>query len=1318
MEQKNEKNFGEYNIGLDIGTNSVGWAVTDLKNNILKRGKKNMWGARLFDEGITATQTRNFRGTRRRIERRKERINILQSLMLDDMEKKYPNFFHLLNETSKIENEKNQDKLNGKKYNLFSELNFSDQNYYKLYPTIYHLRKELMENKERQDLRLVYLAIHHIIKYRGNFLYEGELKNSTDEISESIEIILNYMLEEFNIDFNSNTENFKDILKDKTLTKSNKKYRIMKLFDFGKDEKTIVNGIACAILGYKFDVNKIFNIDIENSSISFSSDILNEEEIRNELQKNDEVYDALKKIYNWFILEDILQGSSSISDAYIKKYNEYKTDLSKLKKVYKDNLKNKYNEMFREEEKASYALYDKNISKCPIEDLYKKIKQDLEEALECKEKLDIINDIENENFLIKINTTANAAIPYQLHYQELETILNNQAQFYQTLKKNKENILELMKFRIPYYVGPLAKNNNSKFAWVVRKNEENVRPWNFEQVVDIDATAEKFIRRMTNKCTYLLNEDVIPKQSILYSEFCVRNELANIRVNGYKLSPQTKDLVINKLFKVKKSIKLKDFKQFLLDYQLYKSVENISGLAEEDKFMSNMISYIDMQEIFGSVNENNIQMIEKIIEWITIFEDKKILKRKIKKEYGLDSKIIDKIARKKYIGWSRLSKELLINLKAYDDGKNIMEKLQSTELNFMQIINNKQYGFDKQIEERIKPKDTIKITYDMIDEIPTSPANKRAIWQTVKVVNEITKIMKREPKNIYIEFAREEQNKKTRKDSRAKALLKIYNSFAEEIQMLNEYNPKVYKELKNKQNDKEFNERLYLYFTQMGKCLYSSKPLNIDELSKYEVDHILPQSYIKDDSLSNKALVYKDENQRKSGSLLLDEKIIKKQENWWRQLYKNRLIDEKKLHNLTRRKMFETNNDRVKFVSRQLVETRQSTKYVTNLLVNQYKDSNVFTIRANLTHNFRETFEINKNRNINDYHHAQDAYIISVIGNVIDTKLHYKDEYLYTEYVKDYIKKSEENNSGKNKNGIVMGMVINNIDIRKIKETLNYKDFFITRKLEEQTGEFYNQTLYSTKDKKVNPVIALKENRDVSKYGGYSGENKAYFTIFSYIDSKNEEQIEMIGIPIKISYDIKNGKITIEEYIKSKIANNASRVKVIKTKVLKYQEYLDENNETMVLLSDSEIRTNKQLVISPEINNLIYAMNKEKLNEDEELSLSNEMNKVYNYLLNKMKKEYIGYKSSYEKLNSSTVREKFQNANFKEKVLAINGIIDIMHRGQGNMKSLGEYNALGRKNGQKFKTEKIKNMTFIDKSVTGMYERRYKINGMENDCNS
>ena len=109
MEQKNLKKYPEYSIGLDIGTNSVGWAVTDSENNILKHGGKNMWGARLFDEGDTAAQTRTFRGTRRRIERRRERVNILQSLLLDDMEMEYPNFFPMLRESSKVEDEKQQE---------------------------------------------------------------------------------------------------------------------------------------------------------------------------------------------------------------------------------------------------------------------------------------------------------------------------------------------------------------------------------------------------------------------------------------------------------------------------------------------------------------------------------------------------------------------------------------------------------------------------------------------------------------------------------------------------------------------------------------------------------------------------------------------------------------------------------------------------------------------------------------------------------------------------------------------------------------------------------------------------------------------------------------------------------------------------------------------------------------------------------------------------------------------------------------------------------------------------------------------------------
>ena len=1311
----NKKNL-DYNIGLDIGTNSVGWAVTDLNNNLIKYKNKNMWGARLFEEGETTANTRTMRESRRRLNRRKERINILQSLMLDDLEKEYPNFLAMLRESYKTKEEKEcNSSIKNKKYNLFSDIQMTDKDYYKDYPTIYHLRKELISNKRKYDIRLVYLAIHHIIKYRGNFLYEADLKSSNEEIIEDIKNIIQYLNEKLLIECKGTTKEFKEILEDKKLNKGTKKDNLINLFEYDKSQKAIITAIISSLIGYKFDLNKIFEEEINDGSISFSDEIENEDVIKEKLGENIYVYESMQKIYNYFVLQDILQGEKYISNAFVKKYEKYKNDLNLLKKVYKKYIPLEYNSMFRKAEANNYVNYDnkkenEKIKLCTVDDLYKRIKKDITIIDDCQEKQIILEKIENRDFLIKINSTANAAIPYQLHYQELEEILNNQSEYYNTIKENKENILQLMKFRIPYYVGPLAKENQSRFSWIIRKSDEKILPWNFENIVDIDKTAEEFIRRMTNKCTYLINEDVIPKQSILYSRFCVLNELSNIRINNQKLTPEIKQEIVEKLFKVNKTVKEKDLRKMLIDNQIYSSIKSITGFVEDNKFMANMSSYIDMKRIFGKINDENIEMIEKIIEWITIFEDKKILKKKIKDVYKLSDETVNTLAKLKYTGWSRLSKKLLCEIKSKDDYKTIIEKMETTKENFMQIINNDKYGFNKQIEESIN-KIEGNITYEQIKEIPTSPANKRSIWQTTKIVKEITKIMGCEPQNIYIEFARKEQEK-IRNKSRAKALLKIYENFKQEIK---DYNPNVYKELKAKQNEKEFNEKLYLYFIQNGKCMYSSRPLNIDTLYLYEIDHILPQCYIKDDSLSNKVLVYKEENQRKSGNLLLDDEIINRQEIWWRQLHDNGFIDDKKYYNLIRRKMFETDNDKARFIARQLVETRQATKYITNLLVNQYKNSNVFAIRSELTHNLREKLKVYKNRNINDYHHAQDAYIISVIGNVIDTKMNYKDEYKYTEYVKKYIKQEEKE---KNKSNIITGMVLNNIEKEKVKNVLYYKDCYITYKPEEQTGKFYDETLYSPNDKSKKIQIPVKEGMSIEKYGGYSGEKKAYFAIFSYRDNKDNLKAQLIGIPIKVSYDIKNGKGTLVDYIKqimkkdNELTNN---IKIIKPKVLKYQEYLDENNELMAFLSDTEIKCNKQLIVNNNINTIIYKMNDSKNNLKSEIE--EQMDMLYCYLLKKLEKEYAIFKSIYMKVSSQETKEKYEKMEYNDKVSVINGLIDLMQKGQGDLSKLGLGARAGRMSGKNFKTDKLKNMIFIDKSITGMYERRYKISGMEN-CSS
>lgn len=50
-----------YYLGLDIGTNSVGWAVTDDEYNLCKFKKKDMWGIRLFGNGKTAADRRERR---------------------------------------------------------------------------------------------------------------------------------------------------------------------------------------------------------------------------------------------------------------------------------------------------------------------------------------------------------------------------------------------------------------------------------------------------------------------------------------------------------------------------------------------------------------------------------------------------------------------------------------------------------------------------------------------------------------------------------------------------------------------------------------------------------------------------------------------------------------------------------------------------------------------------------------------------------------------------------------------------------------------------------------------------------------------------------------------------------------------------------------------------------------------------------------------------------------------------------------------------------------------------------------------------------
>ena len=158
-----------YYIGLDIGSDSVGWAVTDGEYQV-KRCKGNaMWGIRLLDESNTAAERRGFRAQRRRIQRTKERIDYLEMLFNEEISKKDIAFFRRLRDSNLYL----EDKSESAPGCVFNDSDYTDVDYHKEYPTIYHLRKELIENPSCHDVRLVYIALHHIIKHRGHFLFDS-----------------------------------------------------------------------------------------------------------------------------------------------------------------------------------------------------------------------------------------------------------------------------------------------------------------------------------------------------------------------------------------------------------------------------------------------------------------------------------------------------------------------------------------------------------------------------------------------------------------------------------------------------------------------------------------------------------------------------------------------------------------------------------------------------------------------------------------------------------------------------------------------------------------------------------------------------------------------------------------------------------------------------------------------------------------------------------------------------------------------------------------------------------------------------------------
>lgn len=1163
----------DYFIGLDIGTNSVGWSVTDEKYNIQKANGKAMWGIRLFEDADTAEERRLLRGSRRRYKRKKERIDILQSFLEEEIYKIDEDFFIRLNDSKFYIEDKKLPQPNA----LFNDKNYKDKDYHSEFPTIYHLRKTLIESDDKYDIRLIYLALAHILNNRGHFLFEGQDLSNTDSFKIIYENLSLLVYDELEIDLNcKNIEKVEEILKDKEISMSDKNKLIIKEFESPNNQ---VKEIVKAITGMKFNFEKLFDDiglkELENDGAKFSEGNYEdkEDEFRNELGDRFLLIEELKAIYDWSILEEILQGEKYLSIAKVESYEKHKRDLNLLKKVIRKYLdKEKYYEVFRDEnKKENYVSYVKNNftnnkkvntkKSCTQEEFCKFIKKVLKDVdKEDRDIIYILNECELNTFMPKQRNSENSVIPNQVHKMEMEKILKNAERHYPFLKeKDKDNlsisekILKLLSFRIPYYIGPLNGYHSDKGgnSWIVKKNQGKIYPWNFEEVVDIEESANKFIRRMTNKCTYLPLKDVIPKDSILYSKYTVLNEINNLRLNGDLISVELKQEIYTNVFLNRKSISKKQIENYLISAGYMTKSDTLTGA--DINLTSSMKSLIDMRDILGE-KINDTEMVEDIILWISLYkDDRRLLKNKIKKEYkdSLNDREINKLSRLNYSGWGRFSKEFLLDVEGVnlDTGEilNIIDALWETNNNLMELLSGKFNYIEKINEINGAGIEEEKINYELLDNLYISPSVKRGLWQTLKIVKEIIKIQGKDPKRIFIEVARGTDGK-GRTTSRKKQLLDLYKACKKDSNIWIDTELTI-KEIDKLEDSNLRSKKLYLYYTQMGRCMYSGDIIEIDKLftNNYDIDHIIPRSLTKDDSiLNNLVLVKRQENADKEDIYPLKIEIQNKNKKLWTYLNNKKFINETKFNRLMRRENL-TADEKAGFIARQLVETRQSSKAAADILKRVCKDSEIVYVKARHISDFRHDFDLLKCRDINDYHHAKDAYLNIVVGNVYHIKFtkdprNFMKNSKYREY---NLKTLFDNKYNIERNGEIAWN--KDSSIKTVKKYMNKNNILYTRQSVERRGAFFDQQIMPKG--KGQYSIKTEDDRlsNIDKYGGYNKVTGAYMVLVEHMEKKKLIRT-LEFIPVYLADKIEKDEKLLEDYLINTL--KLKEINIIRRKIL------------------------------------------------------------------------------------------------------------------------------------------------------------------------
>ena len=539
-------------------------------------------------------------------------------------------------------------------------------------------------------------------------------------------------------------------------------------------------------------------------------------------------------------------------------------------------------------------------------------------------------------------------------------------------RKELEKILETQ--QIPEDI------SNKIINIVTRRRHFNDGPGSFKsqtpygKIYDKDGKVKVgMIEKMTGHCFLFPDELRAPKMAPSAELFNLLNDLNNLRIDDEKLDINTKKSIVYAAL-ANGGITPKKIAG-LIDTDLM-NIEGFRSNKNQEPLITEMPGYRIFKKLFEEhgceINIKNFDLMDKIAVILT--KTKIIDERRNDLRVLLDNEgLIDALAMQtKFTAYHSLS------LKAI---KILNDELMETQMNQMQIMSlSNKFEFNKTSGLQ---KGRLKIAIN--ENAVLSPVALRSYKQAVKVINAARKKYG-EFDSIVIETTRDKNSADAKK--RINETQKYYENRNKIVSERLEAYPNI------KINGK-LREKILLYEEQEGKTGYGQEPINLHLLitdpNAYEVDHIIPISISLDDSINNKTLTTRKENQEK-GNLSpimafnahrFTNGSIEQYKAYVRLLYSNHKISRKKYENYLYEKNINKYENMKDFIARNLVDTSYANRLLLNTLQDYFRDNNigttVHTVKGFATNRFRKLLDIEKDRDKDYSHHAIDAILVASI---------------------------------------------------------------------------------------------------------------------------------------------------------------------------------------------------------------------------------------------------------------------------------------------------------------------------------------------------